>query len=40
MLPGTRYYTGHCTGLASYARLKEKMGQRVAYLHAGETLEL
>lgn len=39
-LPGTRYYTGHCTGLASYARLKEKMGQRVAYLHAGETLEL
>lgn len=39
-LPGARYYTGHCTGLASYARLKEKMGQRVAYLHAGETLEL
>lgn len=39
-LPGTMYYTGHCTGLASYERLKARMGPRVAYLHAGETLTL
>lgn len=39
-LPGTRYYTGHCTGLPSYARLAEKMGRRVAYLHAGDTVEI
>lgn len=39
-LPGTMYYTGHCTGLTSYARLAEKMGRRVAYLHAGDTVEI
>ena len=33
-------YTGHCTGLPSYARLAEKMGRRVAYLHAGDTVEI
>ena len=35
-----RYYTGHCTGLPSYARLAEKMGRRVSYLHAGDTVEI
>ena len=39
-VPGTVYYTGHCTGLPSYARLKERMGERVQYLHAGESVEI
>lgn len=39
-LPDTRYYTGHCTGLPSYERLKQKMGPRLSYLHAGESVEL
>ena len=37
-LPGTVYYTGHCTGHASFERLKARMGRRVRYLHAGETV--
>lgn len=39
-LSGTMYYTGHCTGLPSYERLAARMGPRVAYLHAGETVEI
>ena len=39
-IPDTVYYTGHCTGLPSYARLKELMGERVRYLHAGESITL
>ena len=39
-VPGTVYYTGHCTGLPSYERLKEKMGDRVRYIHAGDTVEI
>ena len=39
-MPGTVYYTGHCTGLPSYERMKSRMGERVHYLHAGETIEL
>ena len=39
-IPDTVYYTGHCTGLPSYARLKELMGDRVRYLHAGESVML
>ena len=39
-IPDTVYYTGHCTGLPSYARLKELMGDRVRYLHAGESVTL
>lgn len=38
--PGTVYYTGHCTGLPSYERLRERMGERVQYLHAGESVEI
>ena len=38
--PGTAYYTGHCTGLPSFGRLKEVMGGRVRYLRAGESVEL
>ena len=38
--PGTLYYTGHCTGLPSYERLRADMGERVRYLRAGESVEL
>jgi 7,8-dihydropterin-6-yl-methyl-4-(beta-D-ribofuranosyl)aminobenzene 5'-phosphate synthase len=34
------YYTGHCTGLLPYERLREKMGDQVRYLSAGTLLEL
>ena len=36
----TVYYTCHCTGADSYAYLKAKMGDRLYYLSAGQTLEL
>lgn len=38
--PGTVYYTGHCTGMPSYERMKRRMGDRIHYLHAGESVEL
>lgn len=38
--PGTVYYTGHCTGLPSFERLRARMGERVRYLHAGESVEI
>lgn len=34
-IPGTTYYTGHCTGLPSYNRLRQTMGDRIHYLPAG-----
>ena len=34
------YYTGHCTGIEQYARLKSRMGNRVSYMGTGQTLEL
>lgn len=36
----TRYYTCHCTGLPSYAFLKEIMGDRLSYLAAGDQIVL
>lgn len=36
----TQYYTGHCTGAAQYAYLKEKMGDRLHALSAGLTFSL
>ena len=36
----TRYFTGHCTGLAQYRLLKEIMGERLEYLPAGQTLSI
>ena len=35
----TRFYTCHCTGLKSFERLKERMGEQISYLAAGDTLE-
>ncbi len=37
---GARYYTCHCTGLVPYSILKEKMGDRIDYLAAGDILEI
>ena len=36
----TQYYTGHCTGEAQYAFLKNQMGARLHYLSTGSTLQL
>lgn len=37
---GSVYYTGHCTGLAPYERLKETLGERIHYLATGTVIEL
>lgn len=36
----TKYYTNHCTGLEQFVFLREIMGDRLAYLSVGETLEI
>lgn len=36
----TRYYTGHCTGVAQYALLKQRMGDRLQYLSTGCSVTL
>ena len=33
-----KYYTCHCTGLSQYQYLKEKMGDQLCYLEAGDTI--
>ena len=33
-------YTGHCTGMASYAYLKAKLGDSVRSLHVGKSFEI
>lgn len=35
----TRYYTGHCTGQAQYAALKQILGSRLEYLSTGTVIE-
>ena len=34
------YYTGHCTGMESYGRLKELLGERIVYLATGSVIHL
>jgi 7,8-dihydropterin-6-yl-methyl-4-(beta-D-ribofuranosyl)aminobenzene 5'-phosphate synthase len=34
------FHTCHCTGIESYKRLKEIMGDRVSYLSGGQTLQI
>ena len=36
----TRYFTGHCTGQEQYAVLKEKLGNRIDYLHTGTVIDI
>ncbi|WP_315116019.1 MBL fold metallo-hydrolase [uncultured Clostridium sp.] len=35
-----KVYTGHCTGEKGYARLKEKLGDRVEYLSTGDEINI
>ncbi len=37
---GVQYYTCHCTGLEAYGILKERMGERISYLAAGDSADL
>lgn len=34
------YFTCHCTGIDQYRYLKERMGERLAYIAAGQSIEL
>jgi 7,8-dihydropterin-6-yl-methyl-4-(beta-D-ribofuranosyl)aminobenzene 5'-phosphate synthase len=36
----TVYYTGHCTGVAQYKFLKQKMGDRLHYISSGSVVEV
>lgn len=36
----TRHFTGHCTGEAQYAFLKERMGEQLQALHTGSAFEV
>ena len=36
----TWYFTCHCTGLDQYHYLKDRMGDRLAYIAAGQSIEL
>ena len=36
----TRFYTMHCTGETGYNRLKTIMGEQIAYLSCGDSMEL
>ena len=33
---GTRYYTCHCTGVEQFAYMKERMGDALQYISAGQ----
>ena len=39
-LKGMRCITGHCTGDEAYARLREKLGERIEYMAAGTSFTL
>ncbi len=36
----TKYYTCHCTGLPAYGIMKEMMGDKLAYVHSGESVQV
>jgi 7,8-dihydropterin-6-yl-methyl-4-(beta-D-ribofuranosyl)aminobenzene 5'-phosphate synthase len=36
----TRFITCHCTGLPAFDRMKEIMGDQLAYVHSGEEIDL
>jgi 7,8-dihydropterin-6-yl-methyl-4-(beta-D-ribofuranosyl)aminobenzene 5'-phosphate synthase len=38
--PGTRYFTGHCTGTEAFDILKETMGDRLTYMAGGSVFEI
>ena len=37
---GAMFYTGHCTGMEPYKRLKAAMGDRIGYLSAGSEITI
>ena len=39
MIP-TKFYSGHCTGLTAFARMKDIMGDQLEALHSGESIEV
>lgn len=40
MARDTLYYTGHCTGQEPFAYLKKRMGERLRYLAAGQSVTI
>lgn len=36
----THFYTGHCTGLPAFEIMKEVMGDRLTFVHCGDTIRL
>ncbi|MDD3382073.1 MAG: MBL fold metallo-hydrolase [Bacilli bacterium] len=34
------YYTGHCTGLLAYKKLKDKMKEKINYISTGSVIEI
>ncbi len=38
--PGTRFYTGHCTGQEPFDILKETLGDRLVAMHTGSVFEI
>lgn len=38
--PRAKFYTCHCTGQEPFCRLEEKLGKRMEYLSAGQTIEI
>lgn len=37
---GTRFYTGHCTGIPAFQMMREIMGGRLVYMHSGDRILL
>ena len=35
-----RFYTGHCTGVEPFARMKDIMGDRLEYIHTGGKIDV
>lgn len=36
----TKFYTGHCTGIPAFQMMKEIMGDKLEYMHSGDTILL
>lgn len=36
----TKFYTGHCTGIPAFRMMKEIMGEKLVYMHSGDTILL
>ena len=37
---GAKFYTGHCTGIESYERLKTIMGEKIDYISTGSLITI